>query len=624
MSKEKMPSLLKVNPSSYTLAFSSLSSSTEKFIDQEHEKLFPQILVTEETEGPSNEKPPKSEFLEHDEVAPSQSPSSAVSSFNAFHLAPFPFSTKKTSGMQFKTSEPTISSSLSSSLEEEDYIERFKGVEKVTSGLSFPHPSFYTEDSSSSSVYVPVPVPLPAKQLETRLSQIEKLMSVHCSTQTKWAMDDDEKYYEDIQSVTTSYEKLPTECSKITQNQQEAITTESVKSPISPFPRMEASSSKETATATPSKPPGTPSPTRTYQTVFKCILRELLEREEKASLDIDVSPSARLKYDTRRKLAHMFKTNFERYKDVFRRILKKRRLSKTRMMEDTNVINIEDYLITHVEEESPVPSVHELVVMDEEWLEEVTKAHRGFGVPTFYRGPVGKDCVTKPLSIFFPDGTGQIYYPSGNIALIISHTKDRDAFTYMIFKDEENLTLQALLNNLGHATFYDKEKNIRMCLSLNFGIYFDEKGRQKAWNWWDPNQHVHAPPYQSIYFNLNQCIGVHIKTQDKVLITFSYYMQKIHLNLGTKVKVKDSKTKIKLQKKQILETYKLQEQFQKANSLLKKMKGLCCLTKLDLETFIKGHPSMSTVEELMRTGKLRELFSKNTREYSQDEDSPSS
>ncbi|XP_036609946.1 glutamate-rich protein 6B [Trichosurus vulpecula] len=615
MSKKKKTQKLKIHPSSYRLSFGSLSSSTQKFIDREHKKLLPEILVTEDTERPLGEKTPKSESLDHDEVAPSQSPpSSALSSSKAFPLSSFSFSSLKSAGTQFKSSASVMSSSTSSKSEEEDYRDRLKSVVKVTSGLSFPSTSGYSEESSSSSIYVPVPVPVPAKQLESKLLAIEKSLSLHRSTQTKWQMDNVETEYEDIESVTTSYEKLPSDDIKmsLTQNQEQTMTTQTVKPP-SPLLVKESSSTQGTSTAIRTKSQGTPSPSRTYQSVFKCILQELLEREEKASLDIDVSPSARLRQDTRRKLAYMFKTNFERYKDVFRRILKKRKPIKTPSVEDRNVINIEEYRIIHVPEESPVPSVHELVVMDEEWLEEVTKAHRGSGVPTFYKGPQGKDCVSKPLSIFFPDGTGQIYYPSGNIALIISHAEDSDAFTYMIFKDDKELNMQALINNLGHATFYDKEDNIRMCLGLNLGFYFDAKGRQKAWNWWDPNQHIHAPPYQSIYFDLNPCIGVHIKTQDKVLITINYYKQKIHLNLGTKVKVKDRETEMKLQSKPILEIHKLEELFQQTNSLLKKMKSLCCLTKLDLENFIKGYPSMTTVEEQMRAGKLSVLLTNSTR-----------
>ncbi|XP_072473301.1 glutamate-rich protein 6B isoform X2 [Notamacropus eugenii] len=618
MSKEKKTLPLKVAVSSFRLSLSSLSSSTENFIEQEHKKLLPEILVTEETERPQSPETPESESLDHEEVT-LQTPSFAFASSTSSLLPSFSFSSMESVSVQFKSSEPTTSS-ISSKSEEKDKEtaeedeEKLKSVTKVPSGLSVSSTSFYTEASSSTSISIPVPAPVPPKQPESRLLETKKLIFLHCSTQTKWVMEDDDKNYENIPSVTTSYEKLPIESIEISsaQSQQQTMTTESVKSTVSPLLERGPTSNQETRSDTQGNSQGSRSRSRTYQTVFRCILQELLEREEKAALDIDVSPSARLKQETRRKLAYMFKTNFERYKDVFRRILKRRRPTPTVLANYTDEINIEDYRVIPVPEESPVPSVHELVEMDEEWLEEVTKAHRGFGVPTFYKGPVGKDCVSKPLSIFFPDGTGQIYYPSGNIALIISHTEDSDAFTYMIFKDEEKLNLQALVNNLGHATFYETDENIRMCLSLNVCFYFDAKGRQKAWNWWDPNQHVHAPPYQSVFFNLNPCVDVHIKTQDKVLITFSYYKQKIHLNLGTKVKVKDSETEKKLLSKPILETHKLQKQFQKANSLLKKMKDLCCLTKRDLQTFIKGYPSMSIVEERMRAGKLSKLYTNPT------------
>nr|XP_020826979.1 glutamate-rich protein 6B isoform X2 [Phascolarctos cinereus] len=593
MSEEEQSLPLNANSSSYGLSFGSLSPSKEKYIDQEPKKLLPEILVTKETEGLPNEKTQESECLKHDEIIPLQSPLSATSTFKALPSSSFSFSPVKNTGVQLKSPERKTSSFMSFKSEEGDFKERLKSVVKVISGVSFPSTSFYTEDSSGSSIYTPVSIPVPAKQLESRLLEIEKSVSVHHSTQTKWTIDDESPRIDGIESVTISYEKLPSEGIEIspTQNQLQTTTTESVQPSPSFLQKKEESNSQETPRDKQSKPQGRiPSPSRTYQSVFKCVLRELLEKEEKEGLDIDVSPTAQLRGDTRKKLAHMFKTNFERYKDVFTRILKKRRTHPTAITENSNVIDIEEYRIIRSPEVSPVASVHELVVMDEVWLEEVTKAHRGFGVPTFYKGPKGKDCDSKPLSIFFPDGT-----------------EDCDAFTYMIFKDEENLHLQALLNNMGHATFYDKEQNIRMCLGLNLGFYFDAKGRQKAWNWWDPNQHIHAPPHQSIYFDLNPCFGVHVKTQDKVLITFSYYKQKIHLNLGTKVKVKDSETEMKLQHKALLETHKMQKEFQKTNSLLQKMKGLSCLTKVDLENFIKGYPSMSAVEEHLRAGKLRVL-----------------
>ncbi|XP_074155230.1 glutamate-rich protein 6B isoform X3 [Sminthopsis crassicaudata] len=211
-----------------------------------------------------------------------------------------------------------------------------------------------------------------------------------------------------------------------------------------------------------------------------------------------------------------------------------------------------EYRIIYTPEVSS-PPISDLVVLDKEWLKEITKVHQGFGVPAFYKGLQGNDYLSKPHSIFFPDGTGQIYYPSGNIAMMICDAKDTGYFIYLIFKDEEQSRLQGICNSLGHATFYDKDENI---------------------------------------------------CQDKVFVTFSYYKQKLYLNLGSKLKAKDTYSDMKLQKQPVLDTYKLEKTFQVIKTLLKKMKELSCKTRLDLENFVTGSPRMSMVENHLRSGKL--------------------
>ncbi|XP_074155229.1 glutamate-rich protein 6B isoform X2 [Sminthopsis crassicaudata] len=255
-----------------------------------------------------------------------------------------------------------------------------------------------------------------------------------------------------------------------------------------------------------------------------------------------------------------------------------------------------EYRIIYTPEVSS-PPISDLVVLDKEWLKEITKVHQGFGVPAFYKGLQGNDYLSKPHSIFFPDGTG-------NIAMMICDAKDTGYFIYLIFKDEEQSRLQGICNSLGHATFYDKDENIWVCLGLDVGFYFDKNGRQKAWNWWDSNLHLHVPPNQSISFKLNPCVSVHIKSQDKVFVTFSYYKQKLYLNLGSKLKAKDTYSDMKLQKQPVLDTYKLEKTFQVIKTLLKKMKELSCKTRLDLENFVTGSPRMSMVENHLRSGKL--------------------
>ncbi|XP_074047797.1 glutamate-rich protein 6B isoform X2 [Macrotis lagotis] len=439
---------------------------------------------------------------------------------------------------------------------------------KTPSQLSFQSTSLYTKKTYA--------VPVPADQLHSRLMDIKKSVSIHRSTQTSWVTDfsvpSTSKATENI--IWTSKKELVSE------------TKEAYK--IYPQENMQASSS-----------------TSTYHTIIQCIVKDLIDQERKADQDF-VTPHSDVKKG-HKKSAKKFKTNFERYKDIYKVILMNKMPHLMFEQERKQEIKIKHFHLVYVPDDSPITSIQDLVELDENWVKKMSKLHQGLGVPQFYKGPEGKDSFSKLLSILFPDGTGQFYYPSGNIAMIILKTKDSEVFTYMIFEDEEKLTLQALLNNMGHATFYDKNKKIWLGLSLVLGFYFEEKERQKAWNWWDSNHHIHVPPYQSIYFQLSPCFEVHIKAQDQVLVTFNYLNQKIRLNMGTKVKAIDSESENILQSKEVLETHNIQE-FQTISILLKKMKELSCLTIHDLENFIKGHSPMSKVEEQLRAGKIRFLL----------------
>ncbi|XP_031814245.1 glutamate-rich protein 6B isoform X4 [Sarcophilus harrisii] len=548
---------INVHPSSHKLIFSSPTSSMENVSDKEYKKLLPEISVTkEEKEKSRTEKSRKLEFLTNDQVIPSQSSSSASSSPNVFTLPSLSFPPMKSTNLPLKTS--SMPAFISFKAEEEDYKEKLKSVMKVTSGLALPSTSSFIGDSSTSFLSVPVPVSVPSSQFGTTPLETKTSTSISCSTQTEWLSDDSEKDLMDNIKLT------PIIRGKKRKRKKKRSTSTQIQSEVykgavssSPFPgnilgpKMEVRSS-ETIIDLESKSLES-QPSRSYQTIFKHVVQELLDKENKAVLETDVSYLAELKEETRRKLAFMFKTNFEKYKDVFRQILKRRGSANIKK----DVKTTKEYHITYTPEES-LSSVSTLVELDEEWVKDVTKVHRGFGVPTFYKGP----------------------------------------------PDEQQLRLQGIVNNLGHATFYNKDNNIWVCLDLDMGFYFDKNGKQKVWNWWDPNHHFHAPPNQSISFKLNPCVSVDIKSQDKVFITFSYHKQSLSLNLGTKIKAKDSYSEKKLQKQPILGTYKVEKAFQVIKSLLKKMRGLSCKTKVDLENFVKGSSPMSPVENHLRAGKL--------------------
>lgn len=84
----------------------------------------------------------------------------------------------------------------------------------------------------------------------------------------------------------------------------------------------------------------------------------------------------------------------------------------------------------------------------------------------------------------------------------------------------------------------DGTSQFRLSLSQNLGYYFAKDKSQKAWNWWNLNLHVHAPPVRSISLDINQYINIQVKSQDEIIFCFVHQTNRISLNLGTKYRVR--------------------------------------------------------------------------------------
>ncbi|KFV72098.1 Protein FAM194B, partial [Struthio camelus australis] len=145
--------------------------------------------------------------------------------------------------------------------------------------------------------------------------------------------------------------------------------------------------------------------------------------------------------------------------------------------------------------------------------------------------------------LLLPDGTGQVYYPSGNMAILITYTKGTQ-FTYFILEDNRYTGIRAFFANRGHAACCHCNGHIWVALDLCTGICFHQEGTsQKRWNWWDFSPHVHSPPFQSIFMKLNSHITIKIVAQDQICLTFTNHSNRIHFNVGTRLKLKDPETR---------------------------------------------------------------------------------
>ncbi|XP_041523797.1 glutamate-rich protein 6B [Microtus oregoni] len=323
----------------------------------------------------------------------------------------------------------------------------------------------------------------------------------------------------------------------------------------------------------------------TYQSVFREILRELASQHELELEDEDVPLSKLLEGENRKKLGLLLKKNFEKHRESIMWIINN---SEDQKMDEESTTTI-TYLVSALQQpQKPeaeevrrsVSTIKKTLKLDAEWIQAKMKVHQGDGKIITYRSG-------NIFHILFPNGTGQIYYPSGNLALLIA-CKGVSKVTYIVLEDCVERKIRGLVTNSGHATFYNEDGEIWLSLSKFLGYYFPEGRHQKVWNWWDLNFHVHAPPVMCITLKLNKYVHIQIRSQDKVIFCFFVpKRRRICINMGTRFKSIKLKLLQAMKKKAVLETEPGPTSW-KIQALLGKIsRGLNFLSLSDLEHLIE-------------------------------------
>ncbi|XP_015219356.2 glutamate-rich protein 6 isoform X2 [Lepisosteus oculatus] len=140
----------------------------------------------------------------------------------------------------------------------------------------------------------------------------------------------------------------------------------------------------------------------------------------------------------------------------------------------------------------------------------------------------------------FPDGTGQAFYPSGRVAIMISSVNPAD-FTYIILEDcAVKPKIRAIFTTRGQSTCYHLNGMIWVNLNQLGGVCCSERGVPKRrWKWLDWDPHVHAPPFQPICMALNPHTGIRILSQEQIYITFAFRRNSVRFNVGARLRVED-------------------------------------------------------------------------------------
>ncbi|XP_064929380.1 glutamate-rich protein 6 isoform X3 [Columba livia] len=139
-----------------------------------------------------------------------------------------------------------------------------------------------------------------------------------------------------------------------------------------------------------------------------------------------------------------------------------------------------------------------------------------------------------------PDGTAQLFYPSGNLAIIV--VREKNQLICIVQEDKpSNGEIQAVFSSSGRSTCYHPNGSVWVNTSVQGGQHLDRTGgRVRRWMW--PHS-VTSPgpqvPLSPTFLSLNRHVGVRILGQDKITVSFLAMGQQAKFNVGTRVQVGD-------------------------------------------------------------------------------------
>ncbi|XP_036410824.1 glutamate-rich protein 6 [Megalops cyprinoides] len=120
----------------------------------------------------------------------------------------------------------------------------------------------------------------------------------------------------------------------------------------------------------------------------------------------------------------------------------------------------------------------------------------------------------------FPDGSTQVFYPSGQLALLIAVGDGQEDMVCIVQDDHVPVPpIRALFQSNGRATCYHSNGSIWVSIDISGGQCLDERGaRTRRWRW---GEHQDTPtPLRPLFLSLNQSVGVRVLGQERMFVTF--------------------------------------------------------------------------------------------------------
>nr|XP_029134143.1 uncharacterized protein LOC109987890 [Labrus bergylta] len=139
----------------------------------------------------------------------------------------------------------------------------------------------------------------------------------------------------------------------------------------------------------------------------------------------------------------------------------------------------------------------------------------------------GLKCLTV-----FPDGSAQVFYPSGLLALVVVVT-EKNGRVCIVYGDSAvpHQPIRAVFQSDGRATCYHNNGNTWLTLNRSGGQCLDEEGaRVRRWSW--GSQSLFPAPLKPVFMSLNKAVGVRVLGKEQVFVSFLAGGQQAKFSVG--------------------------------------------------------------------------------------------
>ncbi|XP_071347364.1 uncharacterized protein [Trachinotus anak] len=120
----------------------------------------------------------------------------------------------------------------------------------------------------------------------------------------------------------------------------------------------------------------------------------------------------------------------------------------------------------------------------------------------------------------FHDGSAQVFYPSGLLALVVVVTEENGRVCVVYDdRDAPSQPIRAVFQSDGRATCYHSNGNIWLSLNGSGGQCLDEAGaRVRRWSW--SSLSLTPTPLHPVFLSLNKTVGVRVLGKEQVFVSF--------------------------------------------------------------------------------------------------------